>query len=328
EISPNDREFLVVDGAGYVRKYDLLTGKIVGQLEFTTEVSDVEFILVNEEFSEYSILAGYWGGQMRLWEHDGQMVRKFEGHNNRVSGVSFNSDLAQVISASDDFTAKIWDIQTGSLLKTLNCSVNNFVQMAMYSEKNDVFVLECMGRIEIWDTKTWTQIDSMDGYDLQKLHPEELLVSLFPLGQDGRFTITNIPDKKEIYEFLLSDEYIVLNASFSSDGQWLAAADGQSTIMVWDVGNPTPKYYLLEEGMRCTDMECQQQSVTFSPDGDLLASASEDRNVVRLWAVESGKQIMTLDLRNNVNTVAFSPDGRYLIAGCDDGRIYIWSVIR
>lgn len=106
----------------------------------------------------------------------------------------------------------------------------------------------------------------------------------------------------------------------------LAAADGQNTIIVWDVGNKTPKHYLLEEGTECTYMECQDQSVAFSPDSSLLASSNEDQKIVRLWDVSSGKQIMTLDLLNNVNVVAFSPDGRYLIAGCDDGRIYVWAI--
>jgi WD40 repeat protein len=326
EISPDSHYFVLVDGAGYVRKYDLLTGELVGQLEFTTEVSDVEFIPDEEDLSGYSILAGYWGGQVRDWNYEGQLIKKFEGHNNRVSGISVNSDYSRLVSAGDDFTAKIWDIKTGSLFRTLNCSVNNFVQMAMYSENGDFFVLECMGQIEIWDTKTWTQIDSMDGYDLQKLPPKNILVSSFPLGNDGKFTVTSILDKKKIYEFSLAEGYIVLNASFSPNGKMLAAADGQNTVIVWDMGNKTPKHYLLEEGMECTYMECQEQSVAFSPDGHLLASSSEDENMVRLWDVESGKQIMTLDLKNNVNIVTFSSDGRYLIAGCDDGRIYVWAI--
>jgi hypothetical protein len=39
------------------------------------------------------------------------------------------------------------------------------------------------------------------------------------------------------------------------------------------------------------------------------------------------EQIVVLDdFVSPVNSVAFSPDGHYLIAGCDDGRIYVWSI--
>jgi WD40 repeat protein len=326
EISPVSHYFVLVDGAGYIRKYNLLTGELVGQLEFTTDVSDIEFFPVDEDSSDYSILAGYWGGQVRQWSMDGKLVKKFEGHNNRVSGISVNSDNSLLVSAGDDATAKIWDIKTSSLLKTVNCSVYNFVQMAMYSEDGEFFALECMGKIEIWETKTWTQMNTTDGYDLQKLPSNNDLVSLFPLGNDGQFTITNILDKEKVYEFSLADGYIILNASFSPDEKMFAAVDGLNTVIVWDVDKETPVHYLLEEDMKCTYMECQDQSVTFSPDISLLASSNEDQKQVRLWDLESGEQVITLDLESNVNVVAFSPSGRYLVAGCDEGRIYVWSV--
>jgi WD40 repeat protein len=48
---------------------------------------------------------------------------------------------------------------------------------------------------------------------------------------------------------------------------------------------------------------------------------------VRLWDVSTGEQLAVLDdFANDVNAVAFSLDGRYLIAGCNDGRIYVWGI--
>src|SRR5579871_958297 len=50
--------------------------------------------------------------------------------------------------------------------------------------------------------------------------------------------------------------------------------------------------------------------VAFSPDDQLLASASPDKTV-RLWNPKTGKQIQMLDgHRDCVNAIEFSPDGQ------------------
>lgn len=62
------------------------------------------------------------------------------------------------------------------------------------------------------------------------------------------------------------------------------------------------------------------RSVSFSPDGARLASASDD-NTVRLWNVASGWLIATL-LAAPEGWVAFLPDGRYNMQGDMAGRFW------
>ena len=67
-------------------------------------------------------------------------------------------------------------------------------------------------------------------------------------------------------------------------------------------------------------------SLTFSPDGQLLASASSD-HTVRLWQVSDGSLLRTLDsFTQAVNSVDFSPDGRTLAMGSADGTVQLWGV--
>jgi WD40 repeat protein len=48
---------------------------------------------------------------------------------------------------------------------------------------------------------------------------------------------------------------------------------------------------------------------------------------IKLWSVESQKEITTLQgHRNRVLSVAFSPDGKYLTSGSQDKTIKLWSV--
>jgi len=66
-------------------------------------------------------------------------------------------------------------------------------------------------------------------------------------------------------------------------------------------------------------------SVAFSPDSLLIASAGADR-AVRLWDVQTGKEIRRLEAHTGfVYTVAFSPDGRWIASGSSKGELFFWS---
>jgi WD40 repeat protein len=66
-------------------------------------------------------------------------------------------------------------------------------------------------------------------------------------------------------------------------------------------------------------------TLEFSPDNKMLASGGWD-DVVRLWDVETGKQIRTFSGHaSNISAVTFSPDGQYLASrGGLDGIVTIW----
>jgi serine/threonine protein kinase len=67
-------------------------------------------------------------------------------------------------------------------------------------------------------------------------------------------------------------------------------------------------------------------SVAFSPDGQWLASGSDD-STVKVWSVGSGELARTFrGHKQGVNALAFSPDGHWLASGSNDSTAKIWSV--
>ncbi len=69
-------------------------------------------------------------------------------------------------------------------------------------------------------------------------------------------------------------------------------------------------------------------SVTFSPDGTLLATGGDD-GIVRVWNLETGEEPVLFEGNTGpVNALAFSPDGTLLASGGDmpNIQLLIWNV--
>ncbi|MEG4112470.1 nSTAND1 domain-containing NTPase [Microcoleus sp. Pol12B3] len=67
-------------------------------------------------------------------------------------------------------------------------------------------------------------------------------------------------------------------------------------------------------------------SVSFSRNGKLLATGSDD-NTVKLWDTTTGKEITTLiGHTDSVNTVSFSPKGKLLATASTDNTVKLWDI--
>ena len=68
------------------------------------------------------------------------------------------------------------------------------------------------------------------------------------------------------------------------------------------------------------------RSVSFSPDSQTIATASDDQTI-KLWNVKTGKAIQTFTGHNDkVRSVSFSPDGQTIATASDDQTIKLWNV--
>jgi WD40 repeat protein len=64
-------------------------------------------------------------------------------------------------------------------------------------------------------------------------------------------------------------------------------------------------------------------SVAFSPDGHQALSGSD---TVRLWDVATGEELHRFSEARQVNSVAFSSNGRRVLAGGRDRAVRLWDV--
>lgn len=116
--------------------------------------------------------------------------------------------------------------------------------------------------------------------------------------------------------------------SWSPDGTYLASVDcGSSFIHIWDTATWEQRTTIGVE-------EAQLTAIDWHPDGQLIASASQNKQV-RVWNIDTGENVHTVDLYTRTEkerfeggelpTIDWHPDG-VTLAMAHDFDLQLWNV--
>ncbi|APB33438.1 protein phosphatase 2C [Gloeomargarita lithophora Alchichica-D10] len=124
---------------------------------------------------------------------------------------------------------------------------------------------------------------------------------------------------------LVGPKGVVTAMATNTSGRFLAVGDANGALYLWDLdtaaATPSFRQELPELG--------KIDALAVSPDGTLLAAASQSQQVVELWDVPSRTRKYTLtrkDFRHGMWSVSFRPDGQVLAGGGGDGKVSLWNV--
>jgi WD40 repeat protein len=117
--------------------------------------------------------------------------------------------------------------------------------------------------------------------------------------------------------FLRGHQGEVTALACSADGQWIATAGADHTVILWSATGAK------RATLACTD---RVVAVAFAPDGRTLASASADGNL-QFWDVPLGQKRSAASTgRGWPRALAFAPDGKTVLAGGRDGTARLYQV--
>lgn len=304
-FSPDGQLIAAADGSS-VRLWDAATGQLVRELSAgdNSRVSSVAFSPTDSR-----LLAVGHGGQadvshVALWDIDaGMEVGRLPGATDLpdfsvtdvsgwVGALAFSPDGKRLVAGfgapnrldlpNSPHPLKVWEVATRRLIRRLNGHTGYCVSLDFSRDGKQLASGSFDGTAIIWSTETWKATQTLRNPD------------------PGSFSS--------------QARGMVDEVAFSPDGKNLAMASREGNLLLWDVATGQ----LLET---LKGHSSAVSAVVFSPDGRTLASGSSDQTV-RLWNVDTRQELMQLDSGNVevgiVYTLAFSPDGKQLLAG---GRV-------
>ena len=320
-FSPDGKTIVNVTGDGGVYILDRITGE--PQKTFAVPITDNVF---STAFSpDGKIVAiGSRDGNIYLSDlNTGELKFTLTGHSEDVQRVVFSPNGKNLASSSYlDETVRIWDVHTGEHRRTLTEHTGDIEGLAFSPDgKTLASSGSGDGTIRFWDVRTGDQKHAVTG------HADYVYSVAF--NPDGKFFASGYSDSSirfwdvetGLHLKTFKGPRLNYDASclvFSLDGKTLACTDGLD-IRLQDA-------HTGEEKMLLTGHEWGMHSMALSPDGDTLASGSED-TTIRLWDMHTGEHKRTLNGHTDrVYSVAFSTDGKTLASGSDDNTIRLWSV--
>ncbi len=244
--------------------------------------------------------------------------------NNAAVSVAFNSTGSLLAAGTRDGFIHVWAVSDGRELMRISNGAP-VSQIAFHPAANRLLTAGDDGHVRIVDldgkalmadfhcsNKVASASFSSDGTLVAALSAEGP-VSIFDVNRENRVRILPGGDAG-------------FNLAFSKDGKRLAAASGDFAF-VWDVN--TGRELLKATHAASSETLTPQQWIVdaaISPNGKFLAYAARGDNFVRVWNVDTGRQLLALKHNSATAGVAFNADGTKLATGSYDGTARVWEL--
>ncbi|WPD24270.1 MAG: trypsin-like peptidase domain-containing protein [Candidatus Electrothrix scaldis] len=269
-------------------------GQKIAQQQFPLEISSIGKLFSAEVFH---------GALTELWSSPTMKI-------SQVCAL-FSPDNRLLASAALDNKIRLWDIASGSIVKTLE-AYQGLSSLSFNSDGTSI-ASGSKGKAQIWNIHTGKEVkrfgDYPDSFDKIYLSPDGRWLISF----DSKYGFEGIWDVEAGKKTDILDKYnFIDDASFSPDGKLLSLATGDKAVRLID----TKSWDEIKSFYGHTSLVT---SVSFSPDGRRLVSYGHD-GTLRIWDVISEREIRLLK-EHASGDFSFTPNGRKLVICADENFI-------
>ncbi|KAI8030572.1 WD40 repeat-containing protein HOS15 [Camellia lanceoleosa] len=244
-----------------------------------------------------------------------------------VTTLDWNGDGTLLATGSYDGQARIWS--SNGELKSILSKHKGPVFSLKWNKKGDYILTgSCDKTAIVWDVKAEECKQHFEFHSGPTLDVDwRNNVSFATSSTDSTIYVCKVGEKLPVKTFS-GHQGEVNCVKWDPTGSLLASCSDDITAKIWSINQDKYVHNLRDHAKEI-------YTIRWSPTGPgtnnpnqqlLLASASFD-STVKLWDVELGRLICSLNgHRDPVYSVAFSPNGEYLASGSLDRSLHIWSL--
>ena len=274
------------------------------------------------------LASGSQDDTVKLWHVEtGQNLHTFK-HRMRVFSVAFSPD-GKIVAGGAYLGIKLWNIETGEEVRLKEGTTTMSGSIAFSTDGTTLASAAVdrfggtPGAVTLWDIETGKDLATLHG------HTERITTVAFsPDGQTlasglrgGTVKLWNVKTGENIHTYRGGGDAV----AFSPDGKTLAAR-GWNHIKLWDVAR--------HKNISTIPIGREQLSTStalaFSPDSKGLAWGTKNQVKLRKHISKSLFGFMNRNAttlkghKDEVRSVAFSPDGKILASSVRHGTVKFW----
>jgi serine/threonine protein kinase len=283
-------------------------------------------------------------------------LRQFVGHSGAIENVVFTPDGRRLITASQDKTARVWDVETGRELLMLTGHTDGVRGLAALPDNRRVVTAAWDGTVRLWDLNTGEELRQYAGHKgevwwaARDADGKRLLTA----GKDRTIRLWDVETGAELKR-ITGHAATVTAAVFLPDGRRAVSASEDRTIRLWDLETGKQKHVMMEPKMlyrlslcpvgRWVLFGCNRDLVRWDPDGshhvthilspepvEGAACLADGRVVlamldgtIRVWEVDPDREVHRFDGNGKaVLSVTPAPDGKHIASGGRDKIARLW----
>lgn len=289
---------------------------------------------------------------LAYWKAGLREVKTFRGHSHGIWTVAYAPDGQTIVSGGVDRYVRVWDIETGRLLRSLRGHTAD-IRALVFTPDGQTLASGSEDRtIRLWNPKTGEPTKLLfTRYDHNvcslSLSPDGLMLARGSHNKDIK--IWEVTTGTDLMTLLGKDQYDhhwSVCVAFSPDGVHLASGSDIGKIRIWEVlpsgeekilhnghweetaedSTETRGFFIEDDGGFQKPMEFWIGAMTFTTDGKMLITGSRD-NTIRFFEMPTMNEIRVVRGHNGwVRALAVSPDAKVLISAGDDSTIRFWDI--